>query len=88
MHSLFIPTAPQPTIHPEELWLPTNLIKIQALLEKEHLIKTVYISTRTKAKMKENEGHLPSMQTHLAFCSGLSNEISPHLWKRESHIQN
>lgn len=67
MHSAFIPAAPQPTIHPKELWFPTNLIKIQTLGEKKHLIKTVHISACTKTKMKENESHLPSMQTHLAF---------------------
>lgn len=29
---------------------------------------------------------LPSMRTHLAFWSGLSNEISPHLWKKKKKI--
>lgn len=47
--------------------------------KKKFPIKHLFISIHLNKEWKRFLP-LPSMRTHLAFWSGLSNEISPHLW--------
>lgn len=55
---------------------------LSCTFKKQFQIKHVSISAHLNKKGKRFLP-LPSMRTHLAFWSGLSNEISPHLWGKK-----